>query len=354
MPSNKKIKSLNADEISFFCYQTAAIINSGLPLYDGLTVFADEIKDSGSAEAVSLIEAVTENMAMDKPFYSALEDTGLFPPYLISLVKAGELSGNLRETLTSLSEYYENEASVREKIKNAVLQPVAMMLIMAAVMLILIFKVLPMFGNIFSTFDPEISAQINESIALAASVGTGMLIFCGIIGICSVIFLSALSGNRSDNSVADAAAKLPFTRKYSRALSLARFSRVMGMMTASGISVSQSLDSAAETCSDPYIAKKINDCRRLVLEDTPLADAIERSELLPVFFTRTLKISYKSGSFDEAWKKISDTLSAEANSRLDNIVLVTEPLLTAVLTIMSGIILLTVMLPLMNIMDIIA
>ncbi|MGN0665406.1 MAG: type II secretion system F family protein [Huintestinicola sp.] len=349
--ADQRIKSLNSDETAYFCYQLAVIINSGIPLYDGMLVFGEELAESGSQESVKIIEIVAENMAERMPLHCALEKTGVFPEYCISMIKAAEDSGKLYETLLALSEHYENESELNENIRNAVIQPLTMMIIMAAVALILIFKILPMFGAIFSEFDAAISDRINESISLSAAVGVGMLIFCGVILVFAVVFLAGVSGRDTHRSAGRFLAFFPFTRKYSRAVSLARFCEVMSMMTSCGTDIETSLEFAQGACSDPSVIKQIDECRRMISDSVPFSEAIEKCRVLPSFYARTLRVSYKSGSFDMTWKKIAERLSSEANSRLESIVSITEPLLTAALTVMAGVILLTVMMPLMNIMN---
>ena len=119
---SKKIRPLTADEVSYFCYQAAVILDSGVPIYDGLTVITSEMKDS-SPEAMELLKAVTNSLSMEEPFYAALEETGAFPRYCIKAVMAGEMSGKLDEALKELSEYYEREAQLGEKMRSAVVSP---------------------------------------------------------------------------------------------------------------------------------------------------------------------------------------------------------------------------------------
>ena len=168
---SKKIRPLTADEVSYFCYQAAVILDSGVPIYDGLTVITSEMKDS-SPEAIELLKAVTNSLSMEKPFYAALEETGAFPRYCIKAVMAGEMSGKLDEALKELSEYYEREAQLGEKMRSAVVSPLIMLAVTAVVIAVLTLKVLPMFAQIFSDFDPEIYRVIGRSVRISSAGST--------------------------------------------------------------------------------------------------------------------------------------------------------------------------------------
>lgn len=346
-----KIKFLNADETAYFCYQLAVILDSGVPLYDGLTVFEAETETS-SPEASELLKAINNILALERPLYEALGETGVFPEYCVKMVKAGEMSGKLEETLRGLSEYYEKQGRLYSNIRNAVLQPLIMMIIMLFVVLILIFKVLPMFADIFSEFDAAIAERVYASIEFSAVIGSAAAIFCGVICLAAVIVFAVIQSSSGRRALQKLVAVLPFTRKTSRAVSLSRFADVMSMMTSSGVSFSEALENAEEVCSDPYIAAKILECEKLILNENTFADALEQTELLSPIHTRTLTVSYRSGAFDTAWKKISITLSDEADSRLESITSAAEPLLTGLLTVITGVVLLSVMLPLTDIMSV--
>lgn len=347
---SKKMRKLTSDEVSYFCCQLAMILDSGVPLYDGLTVLAAETRDKSSDEANALMDSIIGSLASEKPLYAALEDTGLFPVYCVKTVMAGELSGRLYEALSELSDYYEKDAAMRDNIRSAVVSPIIMLVIASAVIAVLIIKILPMFAEIFADSAPEIYSTITKSVNISAAAGTVMLIICGAAVLISAAFYLIWSCGETAK-IMEIAAKFPLTRKTAEAVSLAKFSGAVSMMIGSGLSPAQALQNAKGISSNPVIDEKIDRCADMVMNDVPFSDAIEQTELLPVFYAQTLRVSYRSGSFDTAWKKISSKLREEADARLRGIISAAEPALTTVLTISAGVIMLTVMIPLMNIMS---
>ncbi len=346
----RKIRMLTSDEISYFCYQLAVILDSGVPIYDGLTVLAAETREKSTPEANELLDSIINSLSMEKPLYAALEETGKFPVYCIKTVMAGELSGRLHEALSGLSDYYEKDAGIKESIRSAVLSPIIMLVIASAVIAVLTLKVLPMFAEIFEDSAPEIYDTISKSVSISAAAGTVMLILCAVTVIFAVI-MYAVWQSGAGSGIAGFAAVFPPTRRTAETVSLAKFTSAVSMMISSGLTAAEALENAKGIAATPSIDKKIDICAEMLMNDVPFSDALERSELLPVFYAQTLRVSYRSGAFDTAWKKISAKLNEEADRALHNIISFAEPALTTVLTAAAGVIMLTVMIPLMNIMS---
>ena len=344
----KKIRPLTADEVAYFCYQLEQVLDSGVPVYDGLTVMAAQSRSKSTPEADSLLRSVTNSLSMEKPLYVALEEAGVFPDYCVKTVMAGELSGRLDEALAAMTEYYEKQAQMSERVRSAVTSPMIMLCIAAAVISVLTLKVLPMFADIFAEFDPEVYDTISKSVSTAAAVGTIMLIVCGVLITAGAVFL--LANGRSE-SFAETFASLPFFRGTAETVAMAKFSGAVSMMIMSGLSAAEALSNVRGISSCKRVNDRIDRCAAMVMNDVPFSEAVEKSELLPVFYTRTLRVSYSSGSFDGAWQKISRRMSEEADRSMERIINSVEPALTAILTLAAGTIMLTVMLPLMNIMS---
>ena len=252
---SKKIRPLTADEVSYFCYQAAVILDSGVPIYDGLTVITSEMKDS-SPEAIELLKAVTNSLSMEKPFYAALEETGAFPRYCIKAVMAGEMSGKLDEALKELSEYYEREAQLGEKMRSAVVSPLIMLAVTAVVIAVLTLKVLPMFAQIFSDFDPEIYRVIGRSVRISSAAGTVMLIICAVLLLAAgVMFIIWKAKKESFSS--GFISMMPFTKTASRTIASAQFANAVSMMINSGIAPAEALCSVKGISSDKWVNEQI-------------------------------------------------------------------------------------------------
>ena len=343
-----KRRKLTYDETAYFFEQLSLAIEAGIPVSEGAGIIAGDADDSTVAQVASdAADMLTDEM----PLADALEETGAFQKYAVSMVRIGTFSGRLDDVLKGLSAYYEQAADRLRMIRSAVLHPFILLIMMTVVMIILVMKVLPMFSEIFGQFDSSVNEKVTASVETAYITGIVVLILLGaalLIGGITLI-LSRIPSVRSFMSTF--AARFVLTRRMARVFSRAKFANAMNMMISSGIEASMALENVELLVTDKGMLKRISACRNDVVEGKPFPEAVSSAELLPPLYARSLKMAYKSGSLDEAWGKISERCSAEAEAAGENLISFIEPVLIAVMAVLIGAILLTVMLPMMDIMS---
>ena len=150
----KQPKILSNTEIAAFCRQTALIIKAGITPAEGMDIL---IHDTVSKEGKELLTQIGNACKQGEYFSKALEQTGVFPNYVIKLTALGEESGNLDTVLLSLAQYYEREEAISESIRSAVTYPLIMIVMMLVVIFVLIVKVLPIFRQVFVQLGAEMS-----------------------------------------------------------------------------------------------------------------------------------------------------------------------------------------------------
>ncbi|MBO6301909.1 MAG: type II secretion system F family protein [Ruminiclostridium sp.] len=341
-------KKLTNDEISFFCEQLSLVINAGIPLVEGAEMIAE---NAGGGRATEVAEEMTASLADNKTLFEAMDNTGAFPQYAVNMVKIGTLSGRLDDVLKGLSEYYEQTADRMRTVRSAVMHPFILISMMAVVMIVLIIQVIPMFSDIFGQFNSTVSESVSASVRYAyVMAGAILAVLCVLLVISAVIALLAKIPSVR-KKLASFASSFVLTRKSAGVFTQAKFANAMSMMVSSGIEASMALENAKLLIDDKAMTKRIDECHDKVVEGAPFADALNETDLLPKIYSRSLKMSYRSGSFDEAWKRISDRCSEEADITSENLVGFIEPVLIAIMAVMIGAILLTVMLPMLDIMS---
>lgn len=342
-------RKLNSDEVSFFCEQAALILNAGIPLSEGVEILREDIEDK---RMDMLCTVLLEDLNKSEPLSAAMEKTKAFPEYAVKMVKIGEMTGRLENVLRELSSYYSSRAEITRTVRSSVLHPLMLLVMMTAVIVVLITLVIPMFGEIFSQFDSSISETVSGTVDLAYGVGTAMLIvLLVIIAVCAVIaILSQIPSAK--RALANFVSVFPLTRKMSKRFSVSKIADAISMMVASGISPDEALENAAALIDDKKLSNKLLECRQKVLDGEYFADVISSAGIFPVMSARSLKIAYSSGSFEEAWSKLAAQCGDAAMESASNIVAFIEPAIVIILTTVIGAILLTVMIPLMNIMSV--
>lgn len=343
------VRKLNFDEIAYFCEQLALMLNAGMQLSDGIGILCEDIDDK---KIMSVCDSLLDDLNNNETLAQAMESSGLFPDYVVKMVKIGEMTGQLEKVLSGLSEFYEDRAELQRTIRSAVLHPLMLLVMMTAVIVVLIVLVIPMFGDIFSQFDSSITESVRTTVDVAYGVGTALLIvLLAIIAISAAIaLLSNIPGFRRKFSAFLAA--FPPTRKMSKSFSLSKISGALSMMVASGIAPDEMLEYSAQLVDDKKLVQKLLSCREKVLGGEYFADVIASAGIFPAMYARSLKIAYSSGSFEKAWKKLSERCGDAAMESASGLVAFIEPSIVIVLTAVIGAILLTVMIPLMNIMSV--
>lgn len=344
----KKIEMLNADEIAFFCTQVSIILNSGVSLHDGMDVLSD---DTDNPKAKALVVKIASVLNDEKPFYKALEETKVFPAYVINMVKIGELTGRLEEVFSGLAEYYENESALAKAVKNATFQPLVLLIMMFSVVAVLVLKVIPVFSDIFKRFDAQIGESVGRTIEFATNTGLTALIILVVIIFIAIMLALITSAPKGKAALNNFFSSFVLTKGLFEKFSIAKFCRAMTLMVKSGVDTTQSLEYAQNLINNKLLLRKIKNCHTRLVENEGFVESISEEKIFPGMFNQILKVSYRSGAYESAWEKISQTYDEDVNETLYRFVALIEPIMVAILTIIIGIILISVMLPLMGIMS---
>lgn len=341
-------KLLSADEHAYFCEQLALMLNAGMQLSDGLEILSEDLDDE---RLRTIFTDISHSLSDEKNLYQAMEDTGVFSEYALNMVNIGIKSGHLEQVLRGLCGYYENRATLIRTVRSAVLHPLMLLVMMTVVIIVLVVKVIPMFSDIFAQFDSSVVSAVESSVGFAYKAGiTVLIVLLAVILLSSVTaLLSLIPGAR--RRLSEFCSVFPLTRRISRKFDQAKLTDAMNIMISGGLDPEESLENISLLITDRKLSRQVEDCRKRVIEGEYFSDAICESEILPKIYARSLKIAYSSGSFDVTWKKISDRCNEEAEKTAAGIISLIEPAMIAVLAVVIGSILLTVMLPLMNIVS---
>ncbi len=340
------LKLLTDEETAFFCEQLAMILEAGIPVADGLEVFAEEAGDSRFKE---ILNALKEYMSDDSAIFTAMEKTGIFPGYAVKMVKIGSVTGRLEDALKGLSGYYSKRAELRQTVRSSVSHPLLLLAMMTAVIIVMVIKVIPMFRDIFSRFDETAAAAVEESVSFAYGLGTAVMILLIAVLVITLIVSLLMKIPAARRKLYGIFTNFVLTRGMSEAVAMADVTGAISMMTACGLAPEQTLELAGELTENKAVLSRIKKCESLVLDGEYFADAIGKSKLLPPLYAHSLKVAYKSGAFDEAWKKIDERLSAECDRRIYGAVSFIEPVIIGILAVIIGAVLLAVMLPMADI-----
>ncbi len=340
-----KLKRFNHEQTAFFFEQLWLMVSSGMQLDDGLEILAEDTEDAGISEVCHFLAGKTGE---GRTLAEAVSESGVFQPYAVKMTEIGCMTGKLDEVLKGLSEYYENRAETEQTVRYAVFHPCMLLVMMTVVMVVLVVKIIPMFSEIFSQFDAGIGTAVEDIVGIAYTAGEAVLIVLAavIILVGVIVFIPPVK-----RAMLKFASVFPLTRGISRKLSQAKLADAMCMMITGGIEPEEALEHSAELITDKKLSAQIKNCLERVRNGEYFSDAVCSSGILPKMYARSLKIAYTSGSFDTVWRRISRRSNEEAHKTVANILSMVEPAIVLLLAVMIGSVLLTIMIPLMNIMS---
>ena len=340
-----KKKALTNEEISLFCMELSLLLRAGIGVGEGLYLLA---QDSGDEDLTNLAEAVEQG----RPLAAALGECGGFPDYVCGLIEVGEQTGRLEEALESLAAYYDNREQQSRRVRSALVYPAVLFVVMLAVIVILLVKVLPVFDDVYASLGGRLTGVAGGVLRLGQGLDAAMPLLCAVL----LVFVLAMLAF---------AVSLPFREKVlsfwrskrgdkgvSRQLSSARFVQALAMGLRSGLTAEEAVRLAGELEKDlPAAQTRYQSCLEALEEGSSLAQALLKGAILPAAFSRMLALAERSGSADTVVEEIARRLSRTAEETLEKKVSQVEPALVIITSLLVGVILLSVMLPLMNIMS---
>ncbi len=345
---NKRQKPLNNRELSVFCGQMSMMVRAGIPVPEAVSILKESMENADGAAVLSGIESGFEEAGS---LYGALKSVGLFPAYMLDMVHIGEEAGRLDEVFDSLSSYYDRQESLAKSIRSAVTYPCIMIAMMLAVILVLMIRVMPVFDQVYAQLGARMSGFSRGIMDLGVWLGRYSLVLLALAALLAafLIFLFCTKKGRSLRSAL--ARRLPFTRRILSALSVSRFADGMAIALKSGLDSDQGLELSGRLTEDPVLRDKVSKCRSLTEEGTDLGTALRESGIFSGLHARMVRVGVLSGSLDQVMEQAAARYAEDADERIGRAVSRLEPVLVAIMSVLVGMILLSVMLPLMGIMN---
>lgn len=335
-------------EVSSFCGQIALILKSGISSLEGITIM---LEDASSADEKDILQAVLEYMQETGSMYQALEKTGLFPSYMLHMIQIGEETGTLDEVMSALSEHYDREDSIAKSIKNAVTYPLIMAGMMVVVIIVLLVKVMPIFNQVFIQLGTEMTGFSRTLMGIGNAINRYSIVFIVILAVIVGLLLYGTRTVRGKQIFRNIGYKFRFTRVIYEEIAACRFASGMALTLSSGLNPERSMELVSALNDDVYFQKKIDACRDLMNEGKDLSEALHSTGILTGMYARMASIGAKTGSMDQVMDKIAGLYQDDIDTRMNNGLAVLEPTLVISLSLIVGVILLSVMLPLMGIMS---
>lgn len=338
--TTKTTYKFKTKDLAFNCRQMAAMMSSGLTIVKTLEILC---KEQTTEAAKNIWRDIYESVQKGESFSSALEmHNGAFPPLLISMVGAGESSGNLDTIMQRLSDQYAKENKLNNKIKGSMTYPIVLLVLCIVIVIGMFTFIMPTFRDMFS--DPDsIPALTKAMFAFSDFLKTKwyvLLIVLAVI-IFGAIYAMKIPSMRTkwDRFII----KGPYFGPLVIKVYTGRFSRTLSSLYSSGLPMVECLQRSADVLNNSYISEKFETVIDEVKQGEPLSAAIQRTEIFDSMFCSIIYVGEESGALDDILEKSSDYYEEEADSAIQSLVSMMEPLMIIIMGIAVGLVVASVL-----------
>lgn len=338
---------LTNSELSVFSQQLSMILHSGISVLEGISILRD---DTPQGEGRDILSGICESLETTGDLAPALRESQVYPDYFVKMTEIGERSGTLEEVMASLSDHYARQDALMRSIKEALVYPAVLLGMLLAVLAVLMTQVMPVFQEVFEQLGMEmigVSAAVFGlcNVLQRISVILLLLFAAAVLGC-----LMALRTGKGRRLLVKAFFHLPLGRRVSEGMDCSRFCTALSLAIHSGLDMDEGFHLAAGLCGQEAFCKKTRQAGTLISQGNDLADALRDSGIITGLNARMVSIGFRTGSAETALNRIAAGCLEEADQRIGAALGALEPTLTAILSILTGAVLVSVMLPLLGVM----
>lgn len=338
-------------EVYLFTKQLASLAKSGVALLKSLEVIGAQTKNAYFAK---LITGIAREVKAGRSFSSALDDhPSVFSPLYVSMVRAGEEMGHLREVLADIAQFQKRQEEMSAKVAGALVYPVVMLCVGGATVFFILTFVMPKISAIFAGTGERLPWP---TVAVMA-VSRFLKLFW--IPILAAVFAGAAAFNRWRATPAGRTAigalllRTPFVNDLVVKADLARFARTMHLLLESGLTLVRAIEVSVPTIHNPQLRSSIFACAEGLNAGESLGNCLKRAAFFPEVFAQVLTVAEESGALDEALKDIAESCEADVSESVKTMTTLLEPLMILAVGAVVGFIVFAMLLPIFS-MDIMA
>jgi len=344
----EKIRMLSNEEVSVFCSSVAMTLAAGMPLYAGLGAMADSVKGTAYEAAY---RRVSQNVETNGSLHEAVRDSGCFPAYMVEMTAVGERTGKLEDVLNGLSVYYERENRTHKAIVSAVTYPMILGIMVLGIIVIMIAAVLPVFTRVLNGMGITMSSTGTMMMQIGRTAGWVVIVIVGIAVLMGLALIGMKVCGKGKLAVSILEKLLPAAGRVKEDMMRTRVFSVLSMMIGSGFTTDDAIGALDGVIEDDTMRRKLADLRKDMADGMSFSDALEKACITDEMHVRMIAIASQAGREDEVMKKLAAEYEEQTENTISCLLSVIEPTLIALLCLVIGGILFSVMLPMAGIIS---
>ncbi len=339
-------KRITKKDLAVFCRQFYTMLNAGISIINSLDILERQTENRTIKRAISI---VLEDVQKGFTLSEGMKKHGkVFPPLLVNMVEAGEVSGNLDVLMERMAIHYEKENKIENKIKNALIYPVVLSIVALGVVIFLLTVVMPTFISMFQTSGLILPTPTRILLTISDWLTLYWYIFIGII----LLFLvaSTFIGKTENGRLFYDTLKIriPGIRNMNIKIITSRFTRTLSTLLSSGIPLLQALDVVGRVVGNKLVENQIKKAGEDIKKGVPMSRTIKDMNLFPPMVDSMIRIGEESGALDDILYKTADFYDEEVEASMEKITTMLEPVLIVIMALVIGFIVIAMALPMFD------
>ena len=330
-------------DIILFVRQLSTMINAGLTITQCLDILQAQHDNKAFKKIlIEIRESVERGATLAESFKKFPR---IFDDLFVNMVAAGEYGGVLDTILRRIYNHMEKGARLKAKIKSAMTYPLASFFIAFVVLTIILVFVVPVFQEMFSSFGKELPLLTQAVVWVSHFLKGNILYIIGIFSIAIIILKRLYNTQKGIFFIDHLLLKLPIFGRLIQKTGVAKFTRTLGTMLASGVTILEALDIVSKTLGNKVMEQDVHQVRTGVAEGKTMAELLAKSLIFPPMVSRMINVGEYSGALDSMMIKIADFYDEEIDEDVERLTSLIEPIMIVFLGLVIGTIVVAMYMP---------
>lgn len=344
-----KRASAKKGELDVFTRQLSTMLAAGIPMLEALEILAEQAESPGFAYC---LDRVVTDIRSGSDLSKAMEPhKAVFSNIYVSMVRAGEASGQIDVILTRLAEYLESSARLRSEIKAAMTYPVISLFLVLGIACFLMMGIVPSFKPVFESLEVDLPGLTVAIMDTAIFMKDYWYVIFGGLGAAVVGVRVAVKTPAGAYARDSLFLRVPVFGILFKKVALSRFARTFSTLIKSGVPILGAMEIVSATSGNLVITKIVDDARNSVRNGESLADPFMKSTIFPPMVCKMISIGERSGALDSLLEKIAEFYDQQVEAEVNGLTAMIEPIMIAVMGIVVGGIVLAVFLPIFKLQE---
>lgn len=321
---------------SVFCKQFGSVLKAGVTIISALDMMSDQM-DNKTLQSILLdVKAYVEKGGTLADGFRQHEKK--VPPLVISMIAAGEMSGNLEVCFERLAIQFEKDGKLQGKIKSALTYPVIVLIVAVVVVIIMVVAVIPTFADMFADMGTELPAATKLLLWLSELFKTKWWLIAIIVVAVVFLYRTFAASNIGKHILGKIAIKVPIFGKLNVMTAAATTARTMSTLMASGIAMVDAVESVAGMMSNILYEEALMEAKLQIMKGVPLSKPIRDCGIFPTMLPQMIKIGEETGNIEDMMDKVADYYEEQVDLTTESVTAAMEPLTMVVMAGIVGII----------------